>query len=90
MLEAIEARDKSRLDRERSNTRAVYEKIQTHLENLDKRNRKSCASFRKQIDKWEDRLRDEVVRLHEENLKKLREQVDKWYNKFFFCVKWIH
>ncbi|XP_043285570.1 DNA ligase 1-like [Venturia canescens] len=76
IIEVIDSREKSRDDKEKLNAKLVYEKIQTHLENLEKRNRKSYATLSKHIDKWEDRLRDEIVKLHEEDLKKLRQEVN--------------
>ncbi|XP_012289070.1 myosin-J heavy chain-like [Orussus abietinus] len=70
-------RTKREVDAE--DTRILYEKIQRHLGNLDKRNKKSYDNFRKQIDVWEERLRDEVVKLHQNDLKKIRRQLKLWY-----------
>lgn len=79
LFEVIENREKLRDEKERVNAKLVYEKIQTHLENLGKRNRKSYATLCKHIDKWEERLRDEIVKLHEDDVKKLRQEVNTWY-----------
>ncbi|KAF7405577.1 hypothetical protein HZH66_004483 [Vespula vulgaris] len=72
--------ERLRQDVEMQNTRKVYEKIQKHLQNLDKRNRNSYVNFRKQMSVWEERLKDEVIRLHENSLKEFRQQPKFWHS----------
>ena len=50
IIELIDRRNKMRQDDDKANVKAVYEKIRTHLEILEKRNWKSYASFRKKTD----------------------------------------
>ncbi|XP_035730150.1 uncharacterized protein LOC118445177 [Vespa mandarinia] len=71
--------EKLRQDVEMQNIRKVYEKIQKHLQNLDKRNRNSYVNFHKQMAIWEERLKDEVIRLHENSLKEFRQQPKFWH-----------
>ncbi|KAK2580652.1 hypothetical protein KPH14_007758 [Odynerus spinipes] len=72
--------ERIRQDIEIQNTRKVYEKIQKHLENLEKRNRNSYINFRKQMNAWEERLKEEVIRLHENSLQELRQQPKFWHS----------
>lgn len=70
--------ERLRQDVEMENTRKVYDKIQKHLQNLEKRNRNSYVNFRKQMGIWEERLKEEVIRLHENSLKEFRQQPKFW------------
>ncbi|XP_024935758.1 uncharacterized protein LOC107274889 isoform X2 [Cephus cinctus] len=69
-------RNRQEIDAER--TKKSYERLQRHLENLERRNKKSYVTFRKQIDNCESRLKDEIVDLHEKNFEKFKNEVKHW------------
>lgn len=70
--------ERRRIHDETENTRKVYDSIQRHLETLERRSARSYFDFRRQIDVWEKRLKDDVVSLHESNLTELRQQLKAW------------
>lgn len=63
---------------EMENTRMIYDNIQRHLEVLEKQSTRVCSDFRRQIDMWEKKLKDDIASIHENNLMELREQVRAW------------
>lgn len=63
---------------EMENTRRIYSNIQRHLRSLERQSARFYYDFRRQIDVWEKRLKDNVVDLHESNLMELRDQFKAW------------
>ncbi|XP_067211280.1 uncharacterized protein [Linepithema humile] len=64
---------------EMENTRRRYNNIQRHLQSLERQSARFYYDFRRQIDVWEKRLKDNVVDLHESNLMELRDQFKAWF-----------
>lgn len=70
--------EKRRIHDEMESTRKVYDNIQQYLKILEKRSVKSYLDFRRQIDIWEKRLKEDVINLHESNLMELCDQFQAW------------
>lgn len=70
--------EQRRIHEEIGNMRKVYDTIQQHLETLERQNAKSYFDFRRQIDVWEKRFKEDVVSLHDSDLIELREQLKAW------------
>ncbi|XP_066601573.1 golgin subfamily A member 6-like protein 25 [Prorops nasuta] len=71
-------KERQRQEVEAENLKKVYEKLQEHLQILEGRNKNSYVRFRQQMDAWEQRLKDEVVKLHESTVKDFRKHVKAW------------
>ncbi|CAL1688227.1 unnamed protein product [Lasius platythorax] len=71
--------ERRRLHDEMESTRKVYDNIQRYLETLEKRSVKSYLDFRRQIDVWEKRLKEDVINLHESSLMELCDQFRAWF-----------
>ncbi|XP_072751874.1 uncharacterized protein [Anoplolepis gracilipes] len=71
--------ERRRIHDEMESTRKVYDYIQRYLETLEKRSVKSYLDFRRQIDVWEKRLKEDVINLHESSLMEFCDQFQAWF-----------
>ncbi|EZA47345.1 hypothetical protein X777_16296, partial [Ooceraea biroi] len=70
--------EQKRIRDEMGGMRKVYDTIQRQLEALERQSTRSYADFRRQIDVWEKRFKEDVVSLHDSDLMELREQLKAW------------
>jgi len=70
--------EQKRIQNEMTNMREVYDTIQQHLKALERQGAKSYLDFRRQIDVWEKRFKEDVISLHDSDLMELREQLKAW------------
>lgn len=71
-------KDVVKQDTQIASMKRFYGKIQKHLGNLDKRNEKAYIKFRQYMNIWETKIKDEMIKLHENSLIELQQLIELW------------